>query len=142
MLEIGFLLANTHHHKLGDVNKASAKVKGELPGRVKEAEKEGEKYGAQAGAKFDSAVSKICILPAIIPTIVLPRSEDMPGYSDASEQQVNTANKEFSKAKADAEAYAKGVKADARKKIDEIDRKVEDGAAKTKSGISSWWGGK
>jgi hypothetical protein len=28
------------------------------------------------------------------------------------------------------------------KKIDEADRKVEEGAAKAKSGISSWFGGK
>lgn len=41
---------------LGDMHSASAKVKGEVPGRGKEAEKEAEKLGAQAGAKIDSAV--------------------------------------------------------------------------------------
>ncbi|KAK9415590.1 putative Calcofluor white hypersensitive protein [Seiridium unicorne] len=41
-----------------DAHKLSAKVKGELPGRGKEAEKRTEQYGAEAGAKFDSAVSK------------------------------------------------------------------------------------
>ncbi len=49
---------------------------------------------------------------------------------------------DLSKAKSDTEAYAKEAKADGLKKIDEIDRKVEDGAAKAKSGLSSWWGGK
>lgn len=28
------------------------------------------------------------------------------------------------------------------KKVDEFDKKVEDGAAKAKSGVSSWFGGK
>lgn len=55
---------------------------------------------------------------------------------------VAAADKEFSKAKSEAEAYAKSAKADALKKIDEIDRKVEEGSAKAKSTISSWFGGK
>jgi hypothetical protein len=56
--------------------------------------------------------------------------------------QVASADKAFSQAKSEAEAFGKGVKADAIKKIDEIDRKVEDSASKAKSGISSWFGGK
>lgn len=55
---------------------------------------------------------------------------------------VATAKGEYSKAKSEAEAYAKGAKAETIKKIDEFDRKVEDGAAKAKGGISSWFGGK
>jgi hypothetical protein len=51
-------------------------------------------------------------------------------------------NKEISKTKSEAEAWGKDVKADATKKINEFDRKVEDGAAKAKSGVSSWFGGK
>ncbi|KAK3378595.1 hypothetical protein B0H63DRAFT_512636 [Podospora didyma] len=53
---------------------------------------------------------------------------------------VATANRDISKAKSETEAYAKAAKADALKKIDEIDRKVEEGAAKSKSYISSWFG--
>ncbi|EJT80401.1 hypothetical protein GGTG_00401 [Gaeumannomyces tritici R3-111a-1] len=48
-------------------------------------------------------------------------------------------------AKAEAaklEAYARDAKAGAMKKVDEFDRKVEDGAAKAKGGISGWFGGK
>jgi hypothetical protein len=41
----------------GDVSKASAKVKGELPGREKQVQKEGEKWASEAGAKVDSIVS-------------------------------------------------------------------------------------
>ncbi|KAK0720617.1 hypothetical protein B0H67DRAFT_600061 [Lasiosphaeris hirsuta] len=55
---------------------------------------------------------------------------------------VNTADKELSKAKHDAESYAKAAKADTLKKIDEIDRKVEEGASKSKSYLSSWFGSK
>ncbi|KAK6076126.1 hypothetical protein SCUP234_00264 [Seiridium cupressi] len=94
---------------LADAHKLSAKVKGELPGRGKEAEKRTEQYGAEAGAKFDSAVSK--------------------------------SQAEIAKAQAEAEAYAKDVKASTLKKVDEFDRKVETEAAKAKSGISSWFGG-
>jgi len=43
---------------------------------------------------------------------------------------------------AKAEAYGKDLKADALKKIDQADRKVEQKAAEAKSGISSWFGGK
>lgn len=39
-----------------DTSKASAKVKGELPGRTKEAQKTGEAWASEAGAKIDSAV--------------------------------------------------------------------------------------
>lgn len=41
-----------------DVHKASAKVKGELPGRGQQYEKEAEATGRQAGAKFDEALAK------------------------------------------------------------------------------------
>lgn len=42
---------------LADMSKASAKVKGELPGRANQAQHQAEAYGHQAGAKFDEAVS-------------------------------------------------------------------------------------
>ena len=56
--------------------------------------------------------------------------------------QIAAADREFSKAKSEAEAYAKGAKADTLKKINEFDRKVEEGSAKAKGTISSWFGGK
>jgi len=42
-----------------DVHKASAKVKGELPGRVEQAQTKGKEVGAQLGAKYDSAVAGV-----------------------------------------------------------------------------------
>ena len=40
----------------GDLSRASAKIKSELPGRGNEAKKEGEKWASEAGSKLDSAV--------------------------------------------------------------------------------------
>ncbi|KAK4164798.1 hypothetical protein QBC43DRAFT_316814 [Cladorrhinum sp. PSN259] len=55
---------------------------------------------------------------------------------------VNTINHDLSKAKRETEAYAKQTKADTLKKIDEFDRTVEEKAAKSKSYVSGWFGGK
>jgi len=55
------LLSQTHQgiakEFLGDISRASAKIKSEIPGRGTEAKKEGEKWASEAGAKVDSAVS-------------------------------------------------------------------------------------
>jgi truncated hemoglobin YjbI len=59
-----------------------------------------------------------------------------------STTQVETVNKDISKAKSETESYAKAAKADALKKVDEFDHKVEEGASKSKSYLSSWFGGK
>ncbi|KAK3686052.1 hypothetical protein B0T22DRAFT_482962 [Podospora appendiculata] len=55
---------------------------------------------------------------------------------------VSSTEKELTKIKNDTETYAKQARADTLKKIDEIDRKVEEGAAKSKGYFSSWFGGK
>jgi len=52
------------------------------------------------------------------------------------------ARAELAKAEGKMDQYRKDASATALKKIDEADRKVEEGAAKAKSGISSWFGGK
>ncbi|KAI0146969.1 hypothetical protein GGR57DRAFT_280518 [Xylariaceae sp. FL1272] len=49
---------------------------------------------------------------------------------------------ELARARAEAESYGKEAKDAALKKIDEFDKKVETEAAKAKSGLSSWFGGK
>ncbi|PSS27236.1 hypothetical protein M430DRAFT_38035 [Amorphotheca resinae ATCC 22711] len=48
------------------------------------------------------------------------------------------AREELSKAEGKLDQYRKEAGA----KIDETDRKIEEGVSKTKSGISSWFGGK
>jgi hypothetical protein len=55
--------------------------------------------------------------------------------------QVSEADRQASRAKSNAEAFAKDARAEAIKKVDQFDAKVEEGAAKAKSGISSWFGG-
>ncbi|AEO62264.1 f04ab491-2dc2-4917-aa37-30954a3ee78c [Thermothielavioides terrestris] len=55
---------------------------------------------------------------------------------------VATVNRDLSKAKNETESYAKAAKADTLKKIDEFDRKVEEGTSKSKGYFSSWFGGK
>ncbi|GAB1313839.1 hypothetical protein MFIFM68171_04049 [Madurella fahalii] len=55
---------------------------------------------------------------------------------------VANVNRDMAKAKSETESYAKAAKADTLKKIDEFDRKVEEGAAKSKGFLSSWFGGK
>ena len=42
--------------EIGDVSRASSKIKGELPGKGNEVKKDTEKWGAEAGAKLDNAV--------------------------------------------------------------------------------------
>lgn len=52
-------------------------------------------------------------------------------------EQADRARQEVQAAEDKLEQYRK----DANKKIDAADRKVEEGASKAKSGISSWFGG-
>jgi len=51
------------------------------------------------------------------------------------------ARAELAKAEGKFDQYRKEASSEALKKIDAADRKIEDGAAKAKSGISSWFGG-
>ncbi|EKD16536.1 calcofluor white hypersensitive protein [Drepanopeziza brunnea f. sp. 'multigermtubi' MB_m1] len=55
---------------------------------------------------------------------------------------VEKSKAELSKAEGKFEAYRKDLGAEAMKKIDAADAKIEQEAAKAKSGISSWFGGK
>ena len=45
-------------------------------------------------------------------------------------------------AESKADQYRKDVGRDLQQKIDQADQKVEEGASKAKSGVSSWFGGK
>lgn len=56
-------------------------------------------------------------------------------------RQISEADRQASRAKSNIEAYGKDAKAEALKAVDKFDAKVEDGAAKAKSGVSSWFGG-
>ena len=58
-----------------------------------------------------------------------------------SYHQWSEADRQAGRAKSNAEAYAKEARAEAIKSVNKFDEKVEEGAAKAKSGISSWFGG-
>lgn len=80
-----------------------------------------EKYGAKAGAKIDSAVAQA-------------QTEYNKAASQARDAAADAVNK--------AESYGKDVRSQVNKSIDAFDKSVEDAASKTKSGVSSWFGGK
>ncbi|OAA62960.1 hypothetical protein ISF_04836 [Cordyceps fumosorosea ARSEF 2679] len=52
------------------------------------------------------------------------------------------ADRQVGQTRDNAESYAKEAKAEALKAVDKFDKTVEDGAAKAKSGLSGWFGGK
>ncbi len=54
-------------------------------------------------------------------------------------EQISEANRQAGTAKSNVEAYAKDTKAETLKAIDKFDSKVEEGAAKAKTGVSSWF---
>ena len=53
--------------------------------------------------------------------------------------QINDARHKLSEVEAKAESYAREVKKDAMQKVDKFDAKVEEQAAKAKSGLSGWF---
>jgi hypothetical protein len=91
--------------------------------------------GQEAGAKLDKAVRS---------SLLISNNSNLPRLNhtcaDHSSQWAD-ADREASKLKSNAESYAKDAKAETLKAIDKFDQKVEDGAAKAKSGISGWFGG-
>ncbi|TDZ26614.1 hypothetical protein C8034_v003286 [Colletotrichum sidae] len=100
-----------------------------------------------AEKKFESDVHKAS---AEVKSHLPGRTPDaQKGFGDSGarvgakvDSAVAEADKQLSVTKSNVEAYAKDAKAEALKKVDQFDKKVEDGAAKAKSGISSWFGGK
>ncbi|KAL2262415.1 hypothetical protein VTK26DRAFT_1409 [Humicola hyalothermophila] len=101
-----------------DAHHIASKIKGEAPPTPKTgAEGQARKVTEDVGSRLESAGSKV-------------------------DSAMANANRDLSKAKSEAESYAKATKAETLKKIDEFDRKVEEGASKSKGWFSSWFGGK
>ncbi|UKZ75190.1 hypothetical protein TrVFT333_002866 [Trichoderma virens FT-333] len=108
-------------------------------------------YGAggnpkAAESKFESDVNKASgKLKAKLPGETPDAEKNLKGYGQETgakiDKAIADADKEASKLKKDAEAYAKDAKSEALKAVDKFDQKVEEGAAKAKSGISGWFGG-
>ncbi|KAL3424487.1 hypothetical protein PVAG01_03768 [Phlyctema vagabunda] len=105
-------------------------------GSPKVAEKQFESDVAAASAKVKSE----------LPGRTKEAQKDAEKWGTAAGEKFDAATEkaraEASKAEAKLDQYRKEVGKETLKKIDEVDRKVEEGAAKAKSGISSWFGGK
>ncbi|KKY18173.1 putative calcofluor white hypersensitive protein [Phaeomoniella chlamydospora] len=102
-----------------DASKVTAKIKGELPGRGKEAEKRGEAFASQAGKTLDDTVAE----------------------AKAKAAEAEKAAEQYSKdGKAKFEKYSKEAKAELNATIDQFDKTVEQKTSEAKSGISSWFG--
>ncbi|KAK2003221.1 calcofluor white hypersensitive protein [Colletotrichum falcatum] len=97
-----------------------------------------------AEAKFESDIHKASAeAKSHLPGGRTPDAQNKGAQVGAKlDEAVAQADKKFSTTKSNVEAYAKDAKAEALKKVDAFDKKVEDEAAKAKSGISSWFGGK
>lgn len=136
-----------------DMSKASTKVQDSIPGRTTQTRKEGEKWASEAGAKVDSAVSasQLPLCTLLLSSANFNETEtalfefpptSMRVLANSTLPQTDKARAELAKAEGKFDQYRKDAASSTMKKIDEADRKVEEGAAKTKSGISSWFGGK
>ncbi|OAR05666.1 hypothetical protein LLEC1_06830 [Akanthomyces lecanii] len=103
-----------------DLHRAKASVRGALPGDAPNANAAGgklEAVAADAGATVDKATAKL-------------------------DRAWSQADSKIGQTKEKTEAYVKDAKAEALKAVDKFDKTVEDGAAKAKGGLSSWFGGK
>jgi len=92
--------------------------------------------------KFESDVHKAS---ATVKSHLPGRSPGTEGYGKEAGAQfdkaVAEADKQAGRAKSNIEAAAKDAKAEALKAADKFDSTVQEGAAKAKSGVSSWFGG-
>lgn len=122
-----------------DAHRAAATAKAHLPGRSPDA----QNYGKEAGAKIDNAVS---IAPFIRDHLQAVSTSSFPPTQRGISLtflalQIAEADKQVGRAKSNIEAFGKDARAEALKAVDKFDAKVEEGAAKAKSGVSSWFGG-
>ncbi|KAE9377886.1 hypothetical protein N431DRAFT_479033 [Stipitochalara longipes BDJ] len=101
-------------------------------GNPKVAEKNFESDLSKASAKVKSEV----------PGRTKEAQKDAEKWATVAGSKVDSAVDKARVEAAKVEQYGKDTKNDALKKIDAADRKIEAEAAKAKSGISSWFGGK
>ena len=128
----------TNQLRIADSSKVTAKIKGELPGRGKEAEKRGEAFASQAGKTLDDTV----IPPSSqMRTSLILTDTSQVAEAKAKAAEAEKAAEQYSKdGKAKFEKYSKEAKAELNATIDQFDKTVEQKTAEAKSGISSWFG--
>ncbi|MCJ1382078.1 hypothetical protein MMC17_005190 [Xylographa soralifera] len=109
-----------------DAASASARMKGDLPGKGKEAKLQGEVWAKQAGAKLDHVVDD---------------AKATLHETDAKlSAKMAEADVKIDHLKADGLQKAKELRKDTDKKIDEFDTTVIRKTQEAKSGIASWFG--
>ncbi|KAM4057552.1 calcofluor white hypersensitive protein [Hirsutella rhossiliensis] len=96
--------------------------------------------------KFESDVHRASAnIKSQLPGSSPNAEKELKGYGAEAGSKLDKAwseaDKQASRLKSNTEAYAKDAKAEAMKAVDKFDQKVEDGTAKAKGGISSWFGG-
>lgn len=122
-----------------DAARLSAKIKGEIPGKEKEWKTEAKLYGEEAGAKIDDTVCST--------TIQLSRPDANSTLQiAAAKAKTKDIDSKLEAYRVDAEKNIEKYKNEAGKElnaaVNKFDKTVEDAASKTKSGVSSWFGGK
>ncbi|CAH0053006.1 unnamed protein product [Clonostachys solani] len=108
-------------------------------------------YNAGGNAKaaenqFESDLHKASAsVKARLPGSSPNTEKELKGYGAEAGAKIDDAiaeaDKQAGRLKSNAEAYAKEARSDALKAVDKFDNTVQDGAAKAKGGISSWFGG-
>jgi hypothetical protein len=97
-----------------------------------------------AEKKFESDVHKASAnVKKNLPGNSTNAERDLAGYGAQAGAKIDNAvaeaDKQAGRAKSNIEAYAKDAKAEAIQAADKFDSKVNEGAAKAKSGLSSWF---
>ncbi|CEJ91678.1 hypothetical protein VHEMI07374 [[Torrubiella] hemipterigena] len=73
----------------------------------------------------------------------LPTGKDIKGAGAEAgakfDKAIAEGEKQLNQARSSAESYVKGAQAEALKAVDKFDQKVEEGSAKAKSSITSWF---
>ncbi|OCK79915.1 hypothetical protein K432DRAFT_426138 [Lepidopterella palustris CBS 459.81] len=104
-----------------DAAKITSKVRGELPGKEKEAKTQAKVYTEQAGQNIDSAIDDVKLTTSKV-------DAKLEGYRANAEKKLDEYRKEAGK--------------DLSSAVDKFDKTVEQKAAQSKSWIGSWFGGK
>lgn len=98
-----------------------------------------------AESKFESDVERASAAKSHLPGSGPDAEKELKGYGVEAGAKPDKAwaeaDKQASRIKSNAEAYAKDAKVEATRAADKLEQKVDDGAAKAKSGISGWFGG-
>lgn len=123
-----------------DAARLSSKVRGELPGKEKEAKTEAKVYAEQAGQKIDRAVSITWLLHFAFDYITDERVFQI----DDAKATTNKVDAKLEGYRANAEKkldeYRKEAGKDLTSAVDKFDKTVEQKAAQSKSWIGSWFG--